>query len=196
MATQIEIVNRALVLIGVEPLASLTEDSAAARVAAAIWPDAIKAGISKSRWLFARFTQTATLSQHADNSPGDNYTRWVLPSDRLMIEGLKDLRGEELVYKIEGDLAVIESYAPPTKVYCTYVKDPGTGSLPSPFVVAMSYELAAEFAGPLTENATLIGRMRDTAQDKWQDAKTQDSQQAASQALLDGDLEATMFLVR
>ena len=57
----IDIVSRALVLIGAEPITSFTENTTEALVANNMYEDAVRTSLSSARWRFA--TQQAQLSQ-------------------------------------------------------------------------------------------------------------------------------------
>ena len=59
----IDIVSRALVLIGAEPITSFTENTTEALVANNMYEDAVRTALSTARWRFA--TQQATLAQLA-----------------------------------------------------------------------------------------------------------------------------------
>ena len=57
----IDIVSRALVLIGAEPITSFTENTTEALVANNMYEDAVRTSLSSARWRFA--TKQAQLSQ-------------------------------------------------------------------------------------------------------------------------------------
>jgi hypothetical protein len=143
MASQVEIVNLALVQLGDEIILSMTEDTKAARIMSAIWIPTLKEVLEDHTWGFAR--TRATLAEVA-TAPSFGYTHaFQLPADfiRMVYMGEPD---DEFIWQIEGDqLLTDEDTAEIT--YIRYVTD--TTKFTSKFVTALSCMLIVRAANSI-----------------------------------------------
>ncbi len=158
MASEVEIVNAALTLLGEGRITSLGDDVKAAREATAVFEirrDALLAGYT---WSFAK-TRTQ-LSALVDVPLFGFALKYQLPSDclRIVMVGdhyvgldLTDYRGtptEE--FMIEGREILTDLSAPLNFRYIKRVTD--TSQFSSNFVAALAADLAAVLAEPLTQS--------------------------------------------
>jgi len=160
MASEVEIVNAAMTLLGEGRITSLDDDIKQAREAKAIFTierDALLAGYT---WSFAKArAQLAALV----GAPAFEYAlQYNLPTDclRLIFVGdyyvgmdLTDYRGSSTKeFAIEGKKILTGMSSPLNVQYIYRVTD--TAQFTAPFVKAFACQLAASLAEPLTQSAT------------------------------------------
>ena len=88
--TDLEVVNRALVIIGVEPIGSLKDHSKTARVMSALLPETKKVVLNEFPWTFA--LRIVPLISIAGTVAGYEHT-FKYPSDALNIQRVYDNTG-------------------------------------------------------------------------------------------------------
>jgi hypothetical protein len=159
MASSIEIVSNALILIGDNPISSFTEPGAGATAAANLYSDTYKQLLSEHPWSFALKEQKLNrLSQSPDSltnwkyayqNPTELIRYWaVMPHSDYAIVG-------SYVYSNQAELlaryvfAVAESQLPPHFQKAFAVAE---SQLPPHFQKALEYKLAADFALLVTED--------------------------------------------
>ena len=182
MATKAEIINRALILCGVEPIQTLEDDNEQARVATNLYDLTFQTALARYRWTFAK-EETSQLAALVGTTT-EGFTRFQLPVDTLSLLRVFDSAGGKLPFRVEGTALVIEEEGV-TVVYVERVKSVDEGVLPAYFSLPLSYELGAEFCLPLTENGTRAESLRATAVSLWRDARITDAQSAGSQTFAD-----------
>src|SRR3990167_2756815 len=99
--TTVGIVNHALLLCGASPIVALTDDTANARAADAVYENARKGFLTECRWTFALTRSTlatvaTTTFAFLHDEEGYGYTR---PSDALRIWQMSDI---EAIWREEG----------------------------------------------------------------------------------------------
>jgi hypothetical protein len=179
VATQLEIVNLALVELGDNLLTSLTEDTKAARVMNLLWQPTVEDVLRDHTWRFARKRANLALLAEIPAFEWEHY--FQLPADliRMVCMGYPE---DEMVWEIEGDrLLTNESTA--QILYISRVVD--TARFDAKFVTAAVLQLAIRAYKPLacasaTEKAEML-----KAYDKiLMDAETIDSQEAPPPELI------------
>jgi hypothetical protein len=185
MASKLEILNRALALLGVERISALDEDSAQRETADAVYPDCLSAALSRHRWTFARLRTTQLPALVGDSAEG--FPRYPKPSDALALVRLFDANDRTYHFKLDGAEILPDEGDDLTGValFLSYVGGIDEGLLPGYFVKAFSYELAAELCEPLTENATKSERLQEAAERFFRDAVRIDAQSEGNQSLID-----------
>jgi len=144
MATSaLSLCSQALTLIGANSIASFTEDSAESTVAAMLYKSTYHAMLTETQWHFA--TRTQKLARHFDTPENGWSYKFALPSDYLYVAVCSDRHYE--IY--ERDL-----YCNSQDVMLEYVYPVDEVNLPAYFSKALAYNLAAQFAVPITESAT------------------------------------------
>ena len=115
MASKIDLISNALILIGDLPINSLTGNSRAQTVAANLYDNIVKNELSKHRWGFAR--RKAQLALLTD-APIDNdfSSAYQLPTDLIALIKLTPM----LNYQIYGD-KVYTNFT--QALYCDYIED-------------------------------------------------------------------------
>lgn len=158
MASQVEIVNRAIIKLGGETVTSLEDNKKSARVFSALWDTVRKAELSRAYWNFA--TQRASLPALGDVPDWGFAYQYQLPSDYLKLmqvndvfvaPGLADYRqSDDSPWAIEGQ-AILTDFGAPLKI--RYVKDiTDTGLFHELFVEMLASKLAFEGCYAITQS--------------------------------------------
>jgi hypothetical protein len=142
MALKIEIISRALVLIGANPISSLTEGTEGV-VANALYEPTYKALIASHSWRFA--TKKAQLSRLTEAPLNEWLYQYQLPSDYIV--AFRTQYNSD--YEVYGD----KIYSDMSELYIEYRYRVSEVMLPAPFELALEFLLAAQFAIPITDNS-------------------------------------------
>lgn len=166
-----------MVLIGANPISSLTEGTEG-RVAAALYDDIYEGVLSSFRWRFA--SKQALLSRLVETPLNTYEYQYQLPTDLVMV-----IKGESSDnYEIYGD----KLYSNLPSVSIDYVYRVDETLLPPYFTLMLKYLLAASFAIPVTDNATKATTYADLYTDQFRIAKNIDSSQRPSDPIQDHPL--------
>jgi hypothetical protein len=142
MASQIEIVSNAMILIGANPISSLTEGTEGL-VASALYENTYTALIASHSWRFA--TKQKQLSQLVDAPLKDFKYQYQLPSDMITMVRVQS----NTDYEIYGD----KLYSDQTEIYIDYRYRLDETLLPPYYTLTLQFLLAAQFAIPVTDNS-------------------------------------------
>ena len=149
MASKIDIISSALVLIGDAPLNSLSDASSAATVANKLYDTTVESLLTMHRWRFASAkVQLALLVAEPLNEWAYAFQ---LPSNLLQIQKIVPTTSYE-VY--ENKL-----YANVSELAMDYTFRPVEARFPTYFVQALEYRLADKFSISLTENTAVNQQM-------------------------------------
>lgn len=152
MASQVEIVNNALVEIGEATITSIEQATRAARAAKRVWDNVRREMLTHYRWNFAR--KRAVLAPDA-TAPAFGYeAQFTVPSDFLALIGIYDstedqrqLTSTRQAYDREGDKILWDG----TALYIFYVADiTDTAKFDPLFESALVYKLAMRLAYDLS----------------------------------------------
>lgn len=150
MASQIDICNLALVLVGEETLATLDE-SKSGRLLNRLWDITRDDVLRDHPWNFAK--KRTTLAQLADAPEWGYAYQYQLPVDCLRVIGLN---GRETDYRVEGG-TIQTNEATCYLEYVARIEDPTLYD--SRFVDALAAKLAARIAYPLSGSAAMAEKM-------------------------------------
>jgi hypothetical protein len=172
MASNIEIINRALVLLGAERISSLSDGSTESESAAQIYPGVVEDLISRYRWRFAHVqAQLSRLSATPD-------ARWdaayQLPSDLAILETVT-VSDEPIEYDRMEDKIVCNA-ASTDAVYAEYVVLNDESKWPGYFVSLVVYELASLLSTPVGDREDLAERFEKRSLRQFGLAKNLDAQ--------------------
>jgi hypothetical protein len=170
MASQVEIFNRAIVLLGEERITSPTQDVKAARELSAVWDTTRKALLRSYRWGFAM--KRASLAALATPPLAQFDRQFLLPADFLRLDfvgeffvgaSLTDYRTiDESEYGLaqvaEGTVIETDMQAPLPIRYIGDVTDPNR--FDALFVEAFAGKLAVDVASTLTNSDSALGAAR------------------------------------
>ena len=157
MASQVEIVNRALLKLGSDTITSLTEAAPGARAMAASWNSIREDELSRYPWIFAK-TQSQLAASTSDPAYRWNYKYRRASDDLRIIEIGEDQVwadwGAGRVYDLLGR-DVVTDYAAPLNV--TYVRNvTNAGEFSASFSEALAARLAAEHCLKVTGSTSLL----------------------------------------
>ena len=134
MATKIDLVSAALVLIGDTPINSLIGNSRAQQVANTLYDSIVKNELTKHRWAFARAKAQIALTTEV---PVDQEWQSIyqLPADILFLIKLYP----SVRYQVYGNKVYTNNAGP---LYCDYIYDVPEASWPFYFSKMIEYALA------------------------------------------------------
>ena len=173
MASQVEIVNNALVEIGEQTITSMTQGTKAARVANRVWDSVRRDMLVRYRWNFAK--GRASLAADA-SAPEFGYQRkFPVPEDFLSLIGVydsaEDLRNYTATthpYNLEAGHVLSDE----TVLYITYIKNiTDTAQFDPAFENALVYKLALRLAPDLTGGSERIKQLSELFGDAIRTAK-------------------------
>ena len=169
MATKLDMISNALILIGDKPLNDLDETRYAATVASNLYPGIALAELSKHYWGFARRKQQ--LAQLVEVMPDNEYQRsYQLPADMLVL--LKTYPNA-YDYKIYGK----KIYTNAQIKSVDYIANVAESFWPPYFEKLMEFALAKDFAIPIRDASTRKQEMQNEYVIQSRMARYMDSQQ-------------------
>lgn len=167
MASKLDIISAALILIGDKPLSSLSEDRVAAVVASNLYDSAYESALSQHRWRFA--TGKVQLAQLVAQPVNEYRYAYQLPSNLIYLQRVFPAVDYEV---FEDNL-----YTDASEVEIDYTYKPAESELPAYFVKALEYQLAKEFAISITNAMGYFERMAEEERKAWVRARFLDSSQ-------------------
>lgn len=156
MASEVSIANRALALVGDEPIALLTDANKRARACAALWPEIRDEVLRDHPWnSTSRRAQLAALAT-APLFGWDLQYAW--PADAVRIFSVNDdLWSQRVGWAIEGRVILTNWTAPIDVVYG--IDETDVNLFDAQLRAALAYRLASQLAMPLTQNEGLAERL-------------------------------------
>lgn len=179
-SSNLDITNRALILIGADTITAFTDDSQEAIVSNALYEDMVSTLLVSARWRFA--TKQVALNESGSNPIG-RYTRsYTLPSDYLMLHAItvNDLVIEYNVYGSE----VFADTATSDSLIADYTFRASESSFPSYFIMLAEYSFATILATSLARDEQMATLFDSQTQRLMQRAKTLDAQQQTTRKLV------------
>jgi hypothetical protein len=166
------ICNDALVEIGAGRIASLTEDSATARICNEQYTKIRDEMLAGHPWNFS--LKRASLAA-SGTAPVNKYTKaWVLPTDCLRV--LEVVDGEEIDWQKEGNYLVSDT----TSMDILYIaKITDVGNYPPHFSRALALKLAASVSYALVQSTSLKEMLEKKAEFTLAQARSFDGQEGA-----------------
>lgn len=173
--SKIDIVNRALGLLGAEFITSLTEDTKAARFANQLYNDTRDTLFTMHPWNSCIKRTSLALT---GNTPEYYFSHeFQLPGDWLRIVRPED---DNLEYKVEGDKLVTET----DTFKCTYVfRNESVGTYNSLLVETLAAKLAVNLTMPLLQDLETLNAMNQLYFEKLRNARSADAQEGSPEGL-------------
>lgn len=169
MASKIQLISNALILIGDLPITSLSGNSRAHIAANNLYDNIVQNELSKFRWGFAR--QQAQLSLTTDTPIGSEWSSiYQLPSDMLTLIKLSP----SVPYQILGD-KVYCNYS--GALYCDYIANVSEAAWPAYFAKMIEYALGMDFAPSIRDSAASMELLANQYLNASRMARFTDSQQ-------------------
>lgn len=182
MATDVTIVNAALIRLGEATITALSDETKPARLANAIYADVRDAVTRAHPWNFA--IARAELSANASAPTWGYANAYDLPGDPdhclrvLTVEGEDEVTGR---WTIEGRQILSDLSAPIRLVYLRRIDAPDdTDPL---FREALSARLARELAEPLGKSTSLQQAMGELYEAKLREARSADGQEGTPELI-------------
>lgn len=169
MASKIDLVSNALILIGDNPINSLTGNSRAAQVAANLYDNIVQNELTKHRWGFAR--RKAQISLTTDVPIDDDFRSiYQLPSNLLVLIKLNPNTN----YQILGDKVYTNLSQ---KITIDYIANVPESEWPIYFAKMIEYALAKDFATSIRDSSSSRVEMTNEYVNASRMARFTDSQQ-------------------
>lgn len=171
----IKVMNAALTELGIEPISAFTDNSIAARTGNTTFADVVEEVLSLYPWRFARDVQTLQADAQA-TPPAGWESMWPLPDAALVVHSVHadDVRQEFDVFGRNVALNVDPDGAAVVKAEVTIYVDPSLW--PGYFRRAFIVHFASTMAMPLTQDESMMERLRMSAARQLAVAKTRDAQ--------------------
>jgi hypothetical protein len=177
--TDIEVAQRAMVLVGMEPLSSFTEATDEALVMNTTYEDMVEDCLAQNNWNFA--TGQIVLSRLADN-PIDRWdSAYAMPTEPAVIQ-VQTITISDIVqvYDIYEKYIYINASADDT-VVLNYIYRVDTQYWTPAFTLWVIYRLASVLALSVTRKADIAKSYREMADLQFRRAKARDAQQVTTQ---------------
>ena len=174
MASTVDIVNNALNILGASTISSLTEDTKNARISNQRYENVRNRVFRAHPWNC--LIKRVQLAQNT-TAPVIEFTyAYALPSDFLRVlkihNGTTDSVASDMPYKIESTNLITDE----ATVYLVYVsKDTDPTNYDTYLYEVLAYQLAADIAYSITNNATLAKNLLVDADEKLREARFIDS---------------------
>tara|TARA_R100000951_G_scaffold107659_1_gene103248 strand:- start:1594 stop:2199 length:606 start_codon:yes stop_codon:yes gene_type:complete len=177
-SADINIVNRALTLLGVNTITALTDTDKAAATASVLWDDTRAAVFRAHPWNC--LTKRVALSKDSA-APAYGYSaKFQLPADFLRLIQLEDPKEN---YQIENDFILYDGTALNVQ-YLALITD--VTKYDTLLIDALAARLAADLAQPLLQSTTAMEKMYAMYELKLKEARYVDAQENC-QDVLDAD---------
>ena len=174
MASIVDIANNALNILGASTISSLTEDTKNARICNQRFENVRNRIFRSHPWNC--LIKRVQLAQNS-TAPVIEYTyAYALPSDFLRVlkihNGTTDSVASDMPYKVEGKNIITDE----ATVYLVYVsKDTDPNNYDSYLYEVLAYQLAADMAYGITNNATLAKNLLNDADEKLRESRFVDA---------------------
>ena len=180
-ATDIEVAQKAMVLIGLEPLTSFTDSTDEALVANTIYEDVVEDCLAQHNWNFA--TGQKQMSRLTD-VPVDRWdAAYALPTNPAVIQVLTvTIDDTPQTYDIYERNVYINASENDT-VVLNYVFRVETQYWPPAFTMWVIFRLASILALSVTRKGDVASSYTQLAENQFRKAKARDSQQVTTQGL-------------
>ena len=180
-STDIEVAQKAMVLVGLEPLASFTDQTDEALVANTIFEDVVEDCLAQHNWNFA--TGQKTLSR-LTAVPVDRWdAAYALPTSPAVVQvQTVTIDDQPQQYDIYERYIYINAEVS-EDVVLNYIYRPETQYWPPAFTMWVIFRLASVFALSVTRKADVAKSYVDLAEAQFRRAKSRDSQQVTTQGL-------------
>lgn len=187
--TKTELVNKALTLVGANPITSLDDDTNNARIVNRVYEISLKSILSECKWNFC--TKRALLSVLTDTLAWYDTSETIVyqkPTDMIRIFGTNDSSSK---WREEGDYIISDTSALGVR-YTYYLDTPS--KYPAAFVEAFIDKLCADIAYMIVNSSTLGEKFTNLyVNSSLPKAMSQDSQTGVQQTLQDDAWELSKY---
>ena len=169
MASKIELISNALILIGDTSINNLIGDDRRKNVARNLYTNIVNNELTKHRWGFARTKGQLSLLV-AKPLDGEWASAYELPSDLLVLIKLHPNTN----YQVYGSTVYCNTNQ---SLYCDYIYSAPEAEWPAYFSKMIEYALARDFSTSIRDSAALRGAMAAEYENASRMARYTDSQQ-------------------
>ena len=178
MADAVEICNGALTLLGGKAIASLDDDTKAARACNRVYDSTRLLLLQAHPWNFAM--ARASLAALSTSPLWEFDNAFSLPADCLFVKKINSTEA----WNVEGTAIHTDEGAPLTILYMSDVTDPNV--MTPLFRAALSARIALDIGYDMTGNATLLTTMKTIYDERLSGARTNDAQEGTPDAIEQG----------
>lgn len=180
-STDVEVAQKAMVLVGLTPLTAFTDDNDETRVMNTIYEDVVQDCLSQNNWNFA--TGQATLVRLTD-APLDRWdAAYILPTDPVVMQvqtvTINDVPQNYDIYERKVYINASENDV----VTLNYIFRVGTQNWNPTFTLWVIYRLASVMALSVIRKADVAEAYVKLAEEQFKRAKARDSQQVTTQSI-------------
>ncbi|RCK44212.1 hypothetical protein TH25_20120 [Thalassospira profundimaris] len=175
---------RALVMIGVNPIASFAEETVEAEVAGMLYPALRDGMLAAYPWRFAArgmWLPRRGRDDDAAETPPDGLQEFALPGDFIRLLALETEGSALPEFELRKGVVACAG----RRAYLRYVGRMAEASFPVWFDMALIARLAAEFCLPLTESTSRAEYLHKRADDLFHQARLADAQQSTPRRIED-----------
>lgn len=173
--SKIQLISNALILLGDEPISSLSDSGAGAKAGANLYESSYLSMLSSHRWNFA--TKKTTLSRLAEAPKNEYKYQYQLPTDIVNLITTYPVS----TYRIIGD----KLYSDSSSIDIDYVYKVTEDKFPAYFIKPFEYYLAVQLCIPVTEDYNKLEIMNRMFERESRLARYSDSQQQPSVPIQD-----------
>lgn len=192
MASDVDICNSALNMIGASNIVSLTEDSRAARVCNQRY-EFVRDAVSRAHpWNC--LVRRASIAADADSPAFEFEYQFTLPNDPYCLRVIRP-QDIDTIYRVEGR-KVLANAAPFKFIYIARVTDPN--EYDQLFIETIAARLAADISYALVNSATLTASLFQLYNEKLSEARFVDATEGTPDNVVNQDrslfVESDMFI--
>ena len=173
-SADINIVNRALTLLGVNTITALTDSDKAASTASVLWDDTRAAVFRAHPWNC--LTKRVQLAEDSAAPVVEYANQFTLPTDCLRVlkvhNGTTDSIASSIDYAVEGRKIKTDE-GTVFLVYIAKITDPN--EYDTYLIEALAAAIAADIAYAITNNATLANNYQNVADERLREARFVDA---------------------
>ena len=180
-ATDIEVAQKAMVLIGLEPLTSFTDSTDEALVANTIYEDVVEDCLAQHNW---NFNNKQKLMSRLTDVPVDRFeAAYALPTNPAVIQVLTvTIDSTPQIYDIY-ERSVFINASETDEVVLNYIFRVETQYWPPAFTMWVIFRLSSILALSVTRKGDVASSYTQLAENQFRKAKARDSQQVTTQGL-------------
>lgn len=176
MASKIDLISNALILIGDTPVNALTGGTRRETVASKLYDNIVQNELTKHRWGFARRQEQISRLVETPTNPNGWKSIYQLPTDLLFLITVTP----DSSYQLYGD----KVYSNSTQaLYADYIYNAPEAEWPVYFAKMVEYALAMDFAASIRDSASARGEMAGAYVNASRMARFTDSQQYPTEQL-------------
>ncbi len=179
--TEIDVANRALALLGADPITQFDDaDSQESQWCSILYDGLVESWLTMKPWRFAM--KQAELDRLVDTPIGRWAAAYQQPSDMLVLKAIT-INGHAMEYDRYNDMIYCDATENDTLV-ADYIFKAGPQDWPPYFTQAFVFAFAAMLGGALARDAALVDKYDQLAEKSMQRASSLDAQSQTSKRII------------